>query len=186
MVAGVVREDAVNTVPEFALQRAVSQFKAGQVADGSKAATARLVFDSSSGALAGVRTHDVPGRRLVFETDDARIDLQVATGAVPRSSTLAGQLSQLPRGTPLTAIVTVYRSADGAKVVRAPTNEFGEFFFEFEAAVVQVSVLPLDGRTPFDVFLYTGPPDRSSTGVPSRSSKPSNQQLSDARRKRRR
>lgn len=94
---------------------------------------ALLVFDSFlQPSLAGIRSSQVPGRQLRYESDALAADLLLEAEGDSRRITLTGQVLQAAKGQPQLGGVPIVIQGPSGLIGVAKTNEWGEFRSEVD------------------------------------------------------
>jgi CheY-like chemotaxis protein len=94
---------------------------------------ARLVFDSFLQPLPdGIRTSQVPARRLVYEAGGLMADLWIEPKTDSRRTALVGQLVDSAKPDRRVDRIPIVLRGQKGPIAFATTNEFGEFHFDFD------------------------------------------------------
>jgi len=95
--------------------------------------SARLIFDSFlQPALAGIRSSQLAGRRVVYQADSLMVDLLLEQPQTDsRRISLVGQLLDSAKPKRQLDILSVALQGRKGPIAVASTNKFGEFHFEF-------------------------------------------------------
>jgi hypothetical protein len=94
---------------------------------------ARLVFDSFLQPLPdGIRTSQLPTRRLVYEAGGLMADLWIEPKTDSRRTALVGQLVDSAKPDRRLDRIPIVLSGQKGPIAFATTNEFGEFHFDFD------------------------------------------------------
>jgi len=106
----------------------------GLVAKGKKIrGGVRLLFDSFlQPGLAGLRSADMSARQMLYRADPYQLDLEIEATPGTNRLVVTGQLLDLSRPDVVGRDVPVMLSNRRGKVIRAVTNQFGEFRGEIE------------------------------------------------------